>query len=140
MPTMTAVVERYLEALQKQDWKALGATLSSTKFRRVGPFCDSVTSKAEYLKFLEGLIPTLEQYRVRTRRIVAGDRASGSSAAVYVEINESFVANGVEMDFPEVLVFDVGVDGLITQVQIYTMRPGGDAAVPGGKAQASTAS
>jgi hypothetical protein len=134
------VVERYLEALQEQDWEALGATLSPTEFRRIGPFCDTLTGKAEYLKFLEGLVPTLGQYRVRPRRIVAGDGGDGSSIAVYAEINESFVANGSKMDFPEVLAFDVGADGLITQVQVYTMRPGGEAAVPGGKARASTAS
>lgn len=137
---MTSVVERYLETLQEQNWEALGATLSPEEFRRIGPFCDTLTSKTEYVKFLEGVVSTLGQYRVRTRRIVAGNGADRSSATVYAEINESFVANGSKMDFPEVLVFDVGADGLITQVQVYTMRPGEDAPVPGGKAQASTPS
>jgi hypothetical protein len=136
---MTIVVERYLETLQEQNWEALEATLSPNEFRRIGPFCDTLTSTTEYVKFLEGVVSTLGQYQVRTRRIVAGDSADGSTA-VYAEINESFVANGSKMDFPEVLVFDIGADGLITQVQVYMMRPGEDAPVPGGKAQASTPS
>ena len=136
---MTRVVERYLETLQEQDWEALGATLSPNDFRRIGPFCDTLTSKTEYVAFLEGIVSTLGQYGVRTRRIVTGDGADGSTA-VYAEINESFIANGSKMDFPEVLVFDIGADGLITQVQVYMMRPGEDATVPGGKAQPSTPS
>jgi SnoaL-like domain len=137
---MTTVVERYLETLQEQNWEALGATLSPKEFRRIGPFCDTLTSKTEYIKFLAGVVPILAQYQLRTRRIVAGDSAEGSSATVYAEINESFVANGSKMDFPEVLVFDLGADGLITQVQVYMMRPGEDPALPGAKAQASTPS
>jgi len=136
---MTTVVERYLETLQEQNWEALGATLSPKEFRRIGPFCDTLTSKTEYVKFLEGIVSALGQYGVRTRRIVAGDGADGSTA-VYAEINESFIANGSKMDFPEVLVFDIGADGLITRVQVYMMRPGEDAPVPGGKARPSTPS
>jgi hypothetical protein len=137
---MTTVVERYLEALREQNWEALGATLSPKEFRRTGPFCDTLTSTTEYIKFLAGVVPTLGQYEVRRRRIVTGDGADGSSATVYAEITESFVANGTKMDDPEVLVFDVGADGLITQVQVYIMRPDEDVTMPGAKAQTSTPS
>jgi hypothetical protein len=121
-------VTRYLESLNAQDWDAMGSTLTDGPFERVGPFCDVVADKAAYLEFLDGIVPTLAGYSVRTRRISAVD------GVVYAEINESFTLDGKRMDFPEILAFDVGDDGLITRVQVYMMRPDDKAAVGGGRA------
>lgn len=131
---MFEVVERYLANLQAKDWPGFGATISADGFERVGPFCDVVTGKEDYLRFVEDVVSTLDHYRVRTRRLF------GSDGAVGAEIDESFVLDGQPMTFPEVLIFDVGDHGLITRVQVYLMRPGGapassaDQATTGGSA------
>jgi len=127
---MLDIVEQYLEKLQAKEWTGLGATLAATGFERVGPFCDVIDGKDDYVRFLDGIVSTLDDYRVRARRI------SVSEGVVYAEVNESFVTDGTAMDFPEVLVFDIGDDGLITRVQVYMMHPGEEAPVPGGKAEA----
>lgn len=125
---MPDAVTRYLESLNSKDWEALGATLSGGEFERVGPFCDVISDSSAYVRFLDGIVSTLGDYAVRTRRVSVAD------GAVYAEVNESFVLDGARKDFPEVLVFDVGDDGLISRVQVYMMRPGAEAPVPGGKA------
>jgi hypothetical protein len=125
------VVSRYLASLDAQDWAAMGTTLTDGPFERVGPFCDVLDDKAAYLEFLEGIVPTLAEYSVRTRRTSVAGRA------VYVEINESFVLDGKRIDLPEVLVFDLGADDLITRVQVYMMRPDDEAVVGGGRAAPS---
>ena len=130
---MPDTVTRYLESLNAQDWEAMGATLTDGPFERVGPFCDVIADKAAYLEFLDGIVSTLENYTVRTRRVSVAD------GAVYAEINESFVLEGTRMDFPEILAFDIGGDGLITRVQVYIMRPDDEAAVGGGRAGPSGA-
>lgn len=125
---MPDAVARYLESLNAEDWEAMGATLTEGPFERVGPFCDVVADKAAYLGFLDEIVTTLGDYTVRTRRISATD------GVVYAEINESFVFDGKRMEFPEVLAFDIGDDGLITRVQVYMMRPDDEAVVGGGRA------
>jgi SnoaL-like domain len=121
------VVDDYLDALEAQDWTRLAATLSGTNFERIGPFCDVIGSVGEYVKFLEGVVPSLPGYRVAIRRKVESDQA------VYVETTESFVYDGEAREFPEVLVFDTD-NGAITRVQVYMMRPGAEPSVAGGRA------
>jgi hypothetical protein len=114
---VSKAVTRYLESLGAQDWEALGTTLTDGEFERVGPFCDVISDKAAYLAFLDSIVPSLDNYTVRTRRVSVTD------GVVYAEINESFQLQGEPMDFPEVLVFDLDADGLISRVQVYMMRP-----------------
>jgi hypothetical protein len=128
---MPGVVERYLRHIQDKDWAALAGTLSDGPFERVGPFCDVIGDKSGYLAFLEDIVSKLEQYQLRIRRLTAAD------GVVCAEVSESFVLEGTAMAFPEVLLFDVGADDLITRVQVYMMRPGGEAVAPGGKAPAA---
>ena len=125
---MPVSVTRYLECLNGQDWEALGATLTDGEFERVGPYCDVISDKSAYLRFLAGIVPRLADYAVRTRRI------SVCGGVVHAEVDETFVLDGAVMDFPEVLVFDLGDDGRIARVQVYMMRPGESSPVPGGKA------
>lgn len=125
---MPDAVTRYLESLNAQDWGAMATTLTDGAFERVGPFCDVVDDKAAYLEFLDKVVAKLGDYAVRTRRI------ADAGSAVYAEINETFVLDGKRMDFPEVLAFDLGSDGLITRVQVYMMRPDEGTVVGGGRA------
>ncbi len=66
---MLNIVEEYLEKLQAKEWEGLGATLAAAGFERVGPFCDVIDSKEDYVRFLDGVVSTLDDYRVRPRRI-----------------------------------------------------------------------
>lgn len=124
-------VETYLDRLAAHDWDGLAATLAEQDFERIGPFADLVSSKGAYVKFLAGIVPQLERYRLKVRRIVqAGD-------VVMAEINEVFEFDGQTMDYPEALVFDLDGAGLIRRVQVYMMRPGEQPPVPGGSAASS---
>lgn len=129
---MSTTVERYLDRLEAKDWPALAETLADSGFERVGPFSDLVVGKQPYLEFLEGIVSKLDEYTIRVRRIRAAE------GTTFAEVNEAFFAEGAHMDFPEVLVFDHGPDGLITKVQVYLMRPGEEPPVPGGKATTAT--
>jgi hypothetical protein len=119
MTPMAAAVDRYLAALDQQDWPGLAATLNDGDFERVGPYCDVVASKSAYVEFLERVVSALSEYRLVPGRMVSTERV------VYAEITESCVRLGEKMEFPEVLVFDLADDGLIRRVQVYMMHPGG---------------
>jgi SnoaL-like domain len=125
---LMAVVDRYLAALDKQDWAGLEATLTGGAFERVGPFRDIIGSKGEYVAFLDRVVSGLDEYRLVPERVVATERV------VYAEVVESFVHQGEKMAYPEVLVFDLGGDGLISRVQVYMMRPGEAPPVEGASA------
>jgi hypothetical protein len=123
-----AVVDRYLAALDKQDWARLEATLTEGAFERVGPFYDIIGSKGEYVAFLDRVVSGLDEYRLVPERVVTTERV------VYAEVTESFVYGGEKMAYPEVLVFDLGGDGLISRVQVFMMRPGETPPVEGASA------
>ncbi len=125
---MAAVVEQYLAALDRQDWTDLASTLTTGDFERVGPFRDIVGSTDAYVAFLERVVSGLAEYRLVPERVVTTERV------VYAEVTESFVHAGEKMSFPEVLVFDLGDDGLISRVQVFMMRPGEAPPVEGASA------
>ena len=125
---MARAVEQYLDSLTKQDWAGLASTLEGTEFERIGPFQDIVSTKDEYVAFLERVVSPLEDYKVVPQRSTEGD------SVVYAEVVESFGYGGQKMSYPEVLVFDLTASGLINRVQVYMMRPGEEPPVPGAKA------
>ncbi|MGA8725481.1 MAG: nuclear transport factor 2 family protein [Acidimicrobiales bacterium] len=120
---MTASVERYLAAMGAQDWSGLAATLTDGDFERIGPYCDVIPSKSEYVAYLDRVVSSLPEYRLTHDRMVSTEEV------VYAEITESCVQAGERMAFPEVLVFDLADDGLIRRIQVYMMQPGDE---PGG--------
>jgi predicted ester cyclase len=114
---MAESVERYLAALDQQDWSGLAATLTDGEFERIGPYCDVVPSKSEYVAYLDRVVSDLPEYRLTPERVVSAE------GVVYAEITESCVHAGEQMAFPEVLVFDLADDGLIRRIQVYMMSP-----------------
>jgi SnoaL-like protein len=124
-------VERYLEALAAHDWEALGRTLTSGEFERIGPFADVISDKGRYIEFLANVLSSMANYRLPIRRITTRKNV------VLAEINESFELGGKPMDFPEALIFDLDEDGLIKRVQVYLMRPGERPVMPEGGAARS---
>ena len=115
---MAAPVERYLAAMDEQDWSGLAATLTDGDFERIGPYCDVIPSKSEYVAYLDRVVSSLPEYRLTPERVVS------TEGVVYAEITESCVHAGEKMAFPEVLVFELADDGLIRRIQVYMMQPG----------------
>jgi len=112
------IVEQYLGAMVAHDWEEMAACLSDDVVR-VGPFGDTYTPKAPYVAFLSDLMPKLPGYAMHVERLVD----AGTTAVV--ELSETVEVGGAVVVTPEVLVVDLGVDGLITRIAIYIQRLGG---------------
>jgi limonene-1,2-epoxide hydrolase len=125
----TEAVERYLACMAAHDWHGFAATLADEGLTRDGPFCDRVEGKQRYVDFLRGVIPSLKGYQVKVHRVShVSDRVS------FVELSETFEVDGVPTECPECLLFERDGDGLIRHVSVFIKRPGGEPAVPGGRA------
>lgn len=111
------MIERFLDRMVAHDWDAMAACLAE-EFWRVGPFGDVKPSKTEYVEFISTLMPTLPGYSMRVDRVVYGDRVG------WAELSETVEVNGVPVETPEGLVFDLDEHGLITRVAVYVQtRP-----------------
>jgi SnoaL-like domain len=122
------VIDRYIRALQEQDWAALADTISEDLYR-VGPFGDVVTGKQAYVEFLSSLLPTLVDYRLEVTRV----HPLVDGGAV-VELSEYLDVDGVNQRFPEAIFFGLDGAGKIARVTIYIQQLGAAAPVAGGSA------
>ena len=113
------VVERYLACLAVHDWDGLAATIADDDLIREGPYCDVVEGKQRYLKFLRGVFASPEGYRLDVHRI-----SHASDRVCYVELSETFEADGVPTEYPECLVFEQNPDGLINRVSVFIKQVG----------------
>jgi hypothetical protein len=112
-------VEDFLERYNAQDWDALASCFSPTGFHRIGPFGDTIDSSTEYVEFLARVVPTLgPSYQLATARIMY---AEGGATA---ELVEHFEVDGTIRETPEVIVFGLDTDGLITSMHLYVQRRG----------------
>ena len=116
--TGAAVVERFLAAMAGHDWDAMGTFLSD-EVERVGPYGDIYRGKAEYVRFISGLLPTLEGYRMEVHRVIAG--ADGRTAMA--ELSETVEIDDRRIVTEEGLIFDLQPDGRIRHITIYLQRP-----------------
>jgi hypothetical protein len=113
----TGVVEGYLEAVAAQDWDRLRASVTADVVRE-GPFGDVYSGVDPYVEFLSALMPTLPGYSMELARVTYVD----GGRRAFAELSETVELDGTSTVTPEVLVFDVDADGLITHVAIYTRR------------------
>ena len=112
-----AVVEDFLERYNAQDWDALARCFSPTGFHRVGPYGDTIDSSTEYVAFLARVVPTLgESYQLELVRVIYCDRSATA------ELIEHFEVDGELRKTPEVIVYDLDADGLITSMHLYVQR------------------
>ena len=122
------MLDRYFTALQEGDWQGLRDSVAPD-VRRVGPFADVVEGRDAYVAFLSGLLPTLPGYRLTVTKV--HELADGGA---FVELTEAFDVDGQRREFPEAIRFGFDDEGRVSEVVIYTQRPGADAPVAGGRA------
>lgn len=111
------LVERFIRALEAQDWKAFAATIADAGFERIGPFGERTPKKSSYVEFLKQARGSLPGYRIELKRIASSE---GMAVAELVEI---FELDGKHTELPEAWLFDIGNDGLIRRVAIYMQWP-----------------
>jgi len=111
------VLDQYFEALRSQDWKSLALCLAED-VQRTGPYLDVVRGKRAYVEFLSRVIPALQDYELRVRRVRKVD-----SASAVVELSEIVAVGGARTEFPEVLLFEFDEAGAILGIDIYIKQP-----------------
>ena len=110
-------MERYLDAVVSNDWEALAGCLAEDVVR-VGPFLDTYTPRGPYVEFLAGLMPALPGYSMRVDRVLyAGNVA-------VAQLSETVELDGVPVETPEALVFDLDDSGRIARIEIFIQRAG----------------
>jgi limonene-1,2-epoxide hydrolase len=107
------VVERFLAAMVAHDWDAMAACVADD-IVRVGPYGDEYRGRAEYVKFISELLPTLAGYSMRVDRITP----VGDGARVLTELSETVELDGSPIETPEALLFEIDGD-MITSIDIY---------------------
>jgi hypothetical protein len=128
------VIEDFVKYYAARDWERLAACFSDDDFERIGPYLDVISSKGEYLAFLQRVVPTMGgDYALLADRVVyAPDEKVG-----FAQLNEHLEVDGVLTDIPEVIVFDLDDLGRIRRMQLYLAQPGGLAPVGGKDAMGS---
>ncbi len=131
------VVEDWVSAYNGRDFARVKACLSKDDFERVGPYMDVIADSAEYVAFLERVVPTLgDDYRLELERVVYVP----DEQVAYAQLIEHYRHDGEVRDTPEIIVFGLGGDGLVHRMRLYLQRPGGQAPVGGRQAMGTTQS
>jgi hypothetical protein len=122
------VVEDWVNAYNRRDFAGVARCLSRDDFERIGPYVDVIASSAEYVAFLERVVPTMgDDYRLEIERVVY---VPGEQVA-YAQLLEHYRHEGEVRDTPEIIVFGLGDDELVHRMRLYLQRPGGQAPVGG---------
>jgi hypothetical protein len=130
------VIEDFVEYYAARDWDRLATCFSDEDFERIGPYLDAISSKGEYLAFLQRVVPTMggDYALVADRVVYASDEKVG-----FAQLIEHLEVDGTLTDIPEVIVFDLDDRGRIRRMQLYLAQPGGVAPVGGRDAMGSPA-
>ena len=107
------VIERFLHSMVGHDWSTFEQCLADD-FTRVGPYGDIYSSKADYVKFLSELLPTLRGLRD------AGHPRLLPDGVGFAELSETVEVDGQLLRTPECLSFDLTDDGKIARVEVFT--------------------
>jgi hypothetical protein len=111
------VIGRFLDAMVAHDWASLGLCVDD-KIERIGPYGDTYRGRDEYVAFISALMPTLGGYHMEIDRISYDQ----SGRLAFAELTETVEVDGSPLRTPEVLVFEIGPDGLITHITIYIQQ------------------
>ena len=111
------VVQQYLDAMVDHDWDRLALCLAPDVVR-LGPYGDDYRGLDDYVAFLRVTLESLDGYEMRVDRVTGGD----DDQVVVAELSETVTMNGVRVETPEALVFDVGADARIARVAVFLRR------------------
>jgi hypothetical protein len=122
------VIEDFVTYYAARDWDGLATCFSDDGFERIGPYLDVISSKGEYLAFLQRVVPTMGgDYALVAERVVY---APGEKVG-FAQLIEHLEVDGALTDIPEVIVFDLNDEGRIRRMRLYLEQPGGLAPVGG---------
>ena len=129
------VVEDFVSSYNARDWTRLAGCFSVDDFERIGPYVDVISDSAEYVAFLERVVPTLgDEYALTIDRVVYVPEEQ----LAYAQLTEHYVHNGEVRDTPEIIVFGIDGSGRIRRMRLYVQRPGGQAPVGGRESMGKT--
>jgi hypothetical protein len=125
------VVEDYVRHYMEHDWPALTGVFAEGDFERMGPYCDVISDRDEYVAFLERVVPTMhEGYELKIDRVVYND----AEHVAFAQVIEHYQMDGKFKDVPELILFDLTDDHRhIRRMRLYLQQPGAVAPI-GGKA------
>ena len=131
------VVEDFVRCYGERDWEGLAKCFNDDDFERVGPYVDVISSKDEYLAFLQRVVPTMGgDYALKAERVVYGPERR----VAFAQLVEHLRVDGEMTDIPEVIIFDLDDQDRITRMRLYLQQPGGVAPVGGKDAMGTTPS
>ena len=129
------VVEDFVSSYNARDWTRLASCFSVDDFERIGPYVDVISDSAEYVAFLERVVPTLgDDYALTIDRVVYVPEEQ----LAYAQLIEHYVHDGEVRDTPEIIVFGTDDSGCIRRMRLYLQRPGGQAPVGGRESMGKT--
>jgi ketosteroid isomerase-like protein len=108
-------VTRFLDRMAAFDWDAMAACVADD-VARVGPYRDEKQGRQDYRDFLAATIEALDGYRMGVQRIWS------DGAHAFAQLSETLNVDGRPRRTDEVLVLDLGPDGLISRVEVYLQR------------------
>jgi len=115
---MAGIVERYLDAIVSHDWNVVGECIADD-IVRVGPYGDRFAGRDDYLPFICETMPKLKGYSMDLHRVTYA-----SDTLAFAELSETVEVDGMPTFTPEVLVFELDDDGLISRVDIFIQTLG----------------
>ena len=131
------VVEDFVRCYGQRDWEGLAKCFNDVDFERNGPYVDVISSKSEYLAFLQRVVPTMGgDYALILDRVVYGPERR----VAFAQLTEHLRVDGEMTDIPEVIIFDLDDRNRITRMRLYLQQPGGLAPVGGKDAMGTTES
>jgi hypothetical protein len=131
------VVEDFVRYYRERDWDRLATCFNDHDFERVGPYVDVISSKDEYLNFLQRVVPTMgDDYALIAERVVYVPE----QRLAFAQLTEHLRVDGAMTDIPEAIVFDLDNQDRITRMRLYLQQPGGLAPVGGRDAMGTTES
>jgi ketosteroid isomerase-like protein len=108
-------VRRFLDRMAAFDWDAMAACVAED-VARVGPYRDEKQGRQDYRDFLAATIEALDGYEMGVQRIWS------DGARAVAQLSETLKVDGRPRRTDEVLVLDLGADGLISRVEVYLQR------------------
>ena len=131
------VVEDFVRYYRERDWERLAQCFNDEDFERIGPYVDVISSKAEYLAFLQRVVPTMgNDYALIAERVVYVPE----QRLAFAQLIEHLRVEGEMTDIPEAIIFDLDDQDRITRMRLYLEQPGGLAPVGGKDAMGTTQS